>query len=30
MDEVKALAKHSISYGEPTVEIGKLREFRTA
>ena len=23
---VKALAKHGISYGEPTVEIGKLRE----
>ena len=28
MDEVKALAKHGISYGEPTVEIGKLREFK--
>ncbi len=25
MDEVKALAKHGISYGEPTIEIDKLR-----
>jgi dihydrolipoamide dehydrogenase len=28
MDEVKSLAKHGINYGEPTVEIGKLREFK--
>jgi dihydrolipoamide dehydrogenase len=25
MDEVKAMAKHGISYGEPTIEIDKLR-----
>nr|MBP6531160.1 FAD-dependent oxidoreductase [Burkholderiales bacterium] len=28
MDEVKALAKHGVSYGEPTVDIDKLREFK--
>ncbi len=28
MEEVKALGKHGISYGEPTIEIGKLREFK--
>jgi dihydrolipoamide dehydrogenase len=25
MDEVKAMAKHGISYGEPTIELDKLR-----
>ena len=28
MDEVKLLAKHGISYGEPVVEIDKLRDFK--
>ena len=28
MEEVKALGKHGISYGEPTIEIDKLREFK--
>jgi dihydrolipoamide dehydrogenase len=28
MDEVKALAKHGVSYGAPTVDIDKLREFK--
>ena len=28
MEEVKLLAKHGISYGEPVVEIDKLRDFK--
>ena len=28
MEEVKLLAKHGISYGEPVVEIEKLRDFK--
>ena len=28
MEEVKLLAKHGISYGEPVVEIAKLRDFK--
>jgi dihydrolipoamide dehydrogenase len=28
MDEVKAMAKHGISYGEPTIDMTKLREHK--
>jgi dihydrolipoamide dehydrogenase len=28
MDEVKAMSKHGISYGEPKVDMTKLREFK--
>ncbi len=28
MDEVKAMAKHGISYGEPTIDMAKLREHK--
>ena len=30
MEEVKLLAKHGISYGEPVVEIDKLRDFKNS